>query len=277
MTAPVTIMVAPNGARRGKADHPELPVSIAETARTVAACAEAGASAAHVHVRDSQGRHILDADAYREAVAAIGRETSPDFVCQITTEAVGRYTPEQQIAVVRQVRPRAVSVGLRELAPSEAEVPAAADFYAWTRRERIAVQHIVYDTDDLSRLLDLARRGVVDAAHLSVLYVLGRYTPGQESDANLLRPFLDCADAGRNETRLTWMVCAFGRGETASVTAAMCLGGHARVGFENSLWAADGTTMPDNSAVVARTRLLAEQLGRAPTSGAATLQVLGQP
>ena len=38
-----------------------------------------------------------------------------------------------------------------------------------------------------------------------------------------------------------WMVCAFGRGETAALAAALAAGGKARVGFENSLWHTDGS------------------------------------
>ena len=37
------IMVAPNGARRTKADHPRLPISAEEIATTAAACFAAGA------------------------------------------------------------------------------------------------------------------------------------------------------------------------------------------------------------------------------------------
>ncbi len=44
MTAPVLIAVAPNGARRGKADHARLPITPAELAETALAAAEAGPS-----------------------------------------------------------------------------------------------------------------------------------------------------------------------------------------------------------------------------------------
>jgi uncharacterized protein (DUF849 family) len=49
---PASIMVAPNGARRTKQDHPALPMNAAETARCAAACHAAGAAMIHVHVRD---------------------------------------------------------------------------------------------------------------------------------------------------------------------------------------------------------------------------------
>ncbi|PTW60003.1 uncharacterized protein (DUF849 family) [Breoghania corrubedonensis] len=275
MSEPLTLMVAPNGARRTKSDHPAIPVTIDETARVVAACAEAGASAAHLHVRDAAGRHLLDADAYIALIDAVSREAPADFICQVTTEAVGRYAPAEQMAVVRAVRPAAVSVAVKELAPGEPDEAQAADFYAWCRRESVAVQHIVYDAGELDRLLDLSRRGIIPGDRLSVLFVLGRYSSGQQSDAHMLRPFLQGLDGAADCPAIDWMLCAFGSGETACAAAAMAFGGHARVGFENSLWGPDGEIVRDNVATIARARRLATDLGRSPTRGAQTLAVLG--
>ena len=55
------IAVAPNGGRRGKKDHPALPIGPEELASTAAACLEAGAAMIHAHVRDRDGGHLLDA------------------------------------------------------------------------------------------------------------------------------------------------------------------------------------------------------------------------
>ncbi len=71
---PVPIAVAPNGGRRTKADHPALPMTPEELARTAAECLDAGAAMIHVHVRDRDGKHLLDAEAYRQAIGAIRAE-----------------------------------------------------------------------------------------------------------------------------------------------------------------------------------------------------------
>jgi uncharacterized protein (DUF849 family) len=42
MTAGALIAVAPNGARRGKADHPGLPIAPAELAQEAESCRLAG-------------------------------------------------------------------------------------------------------------------------------------------------------------------------------------------------------------------------------------------
>ena len=178
---PVGVMVAPNGARRTKRDHPALPMTTSEIARCAAACREAGAAAVHVHVRDAEGRHVLDADLYREATAAIRREVGRGLVVQATTEAVGRYTAAEQMALVRDLRPEAVSMAVRELIPDAGAEREAASFLAWMSREPITPQFILYSAEDLARFDDLRRRGVVPDAFTDVLYVLGRYAEGQQS------------------------------------------------------------------------------------------------
>ena len=95
MTA-LVIMVAPNGARRIKADHPRLPITPAEIADEAVPCAEAGASVLHVHVRSDDGRHTLDAELYRAAIDAVRQRLGERMVIQVTTEAVGRYGPAEQ-------------------------------------------------------------------------------------------------------------------------------------------------------------------------------------
>jgi uncharacterized protein (DUF849 family) len=59
------------------------------------------------------------------------------------------------------------------------------------------------------------------------------------------------------------MTCAFGREETACLLVAAALGGDIRVGFENSLWHADGRLASDNAERVAEIVALIDRLGRA--------------
>ncbi len=256
--APLTIAVAPNGARRTQADHPRLPLTPAEIARDARECLEAGACMLHLHVRDGEGRHTLDADAYRAAIAAVRAEVGEGLVVQVTTEAVGCYEPEAQMAVVRDLRPEAVSLAVRELIPDSGHERAAADFLEWCRRERIAPQYILYDVEDLAWFRDLKARGVVPGGATFRLYVLGRYAAGQRSDPADLLPFL-CADGGREDP---WALCAFGPREAACATAAAALGGHVRVGFENNLHRPDGGVADSNAALVRAAAEGAAALGR---------------
>jgi len=251
------IMAAPNGARRTKADHPQLPVTIAETVAAANACFEAGAGALHAHVRDVNQAHVLDAGLYRELLAEMKRQV-PEMLVQITTEAVGRYSPEEQRQLVTDVMPEAVSVALREMLPGAPDA-AGLGFYKEVQTNGIAVQHILYDEADLIRFLDLRSKALLPEGPAQVLFVLGRYSVNQESTPEDLKPFLGLLD--RPDAKdLDWAVCAFGHRETDCLEAAVKAGGKARIGFENSLWNADGSVAKDNAE---RVRELAERLASA--------------
>ncbi len=254
---PLILAVAPNGARKTPADHPALPIAPDDIARTAAACREAGACMIHLHVRDRDGRHSLDVDAYRAAIDAIRHTAGKDLVVQVTTEAVGIYHREEQMAMVRALKPEAVSLAVREIVPdAEAELDAAG-FLAWLHSEAILPQYILYSDDDLRRFDDLIARGVVPGERQVVLFVLGRYTKDQISEPTDVLPFL-----AANTRDHIWALCAFGRRETACAIAAATLGGHARVGFENNLHLPDGSLAPDNAALVAAVARGAAALGR---------------
>jgi uncharacterized protein (DUF849 family) len=254
---PAVIAVAPNGARRTKADHPALPLTPGEIARDAAACAKAGATMLHLHVRDEAGGHSLDPGRYRETIAAVRAEVGPGLLIQITTESVGRYSPKEQIAVVRELHPEAASVALREMMPDASFEARAGAFYREAAEQGIAVQHILYEPREAAILVDLARRGVIPHEGLHPLFVLGRYAPGQQSEPAALLAFLDAWP----EQEL-WSVCAFGQAETASLALALALGGQVRVGFENSIVRPDGSLAADNAEAVARVAGIARLIGR---------------
>ena len=164
----VMIAVAPNGARKTQQDHPQLPISPKELAHTAAACLDAGACMLHLHVRDENLGHSLDAQRYREAILAIRQQVGEELIIQITTEAVGIYSPEQQIQTVVDVRPEAVSLAIREISPSGADEKVSAEFFTFLQREHIAPQYILYDKKDILHFRELLKRGVIP---LSLIHI----------------------------------------------------------------------------------------------------------
>src|SRR3546814_16147468 len=91
---------------------------------------------------------------------------------------------------------------------------------------------------------------------------MGRYTPGQRSVPNDLLPYLAAIEAWPEAATLPWAICAFGAKDTACVTAAATLGGHARVGFENNLYLPSGVQARDNAELVAAGAAAAADIGR---------------
>jgi uncharacterized protein (DUF849 family) len=258
LDTPCMVMVAPNGGRHGRDWHARVPLTAAELAADAVACAEAGASALHFHVRDAAGRHSLDAGLYREWLGTVRAAVGERLVLQVTTEALGVYRPEQQIECVRAVRPAAVSLALRELAPAGADPGPFGELLGWLVEQRISPQFILYDPGEVTRLHALRRDGTIPQAAPFVLFVLGRYlAPGQSVAPAALLDFL-----ARHDASCPWAVCAFGRAETACLAAAAALGGHVRVGLENNRLRADGAAAAGNAERVAAIVDILRSIGR---------------
>ena len=254
------IAVAPNGGRKTHVDHPAVPLDAKALAQVASASLEAGAAMIHVHVRRADGGHLLDAGAYGDAIAAIRQAVGDKLLIQITSEALGHYRPEEQIAVVKATRPPGVSLALRELVPDEDHLPAFLDLLAFMAREHILPQIILYAPEDARALAALRDRGQLPFADIPVLYVLGRYSTSQIAEPSELLPFVS-----EGMPRFAhWSLCAFGPQECACVTAAALLGGHIRVGFENNLMRASGVMAKGNEDLVADSSNALKACGFAP-------------
>jgi len=266
--SPVVICVAPNGARRSRKDHERIPLTPEELAREAVSCVEAGASVMHLHVRASDGGHSLDPAIYRSALAAIRAAVGQQLILQVTTESAGRYAPPEQMAVIRELKPEAASVALRELIPDEAGERAAADFFQFVVGENIGLQFILYTPTEVARLMELRERGVIPPARHHALFVLGNYRDRVPSAPRSLLPFL-----WEWPTEWPWTVCAFGRSEAQCLAAAVSFGGHVRVGFENNLCNPDGTLAASNAALIENISQIIDRTGRkrADVSQARTL------
>jgi 3-keto-5-aminohexanoate cleavage enzyme len=206
-------------------------VTVEAIAATAERCRAVGAAALHLHVRDQAGAHGIAPELYRPALAAIERATGGRLAGQVTTEAVGRYGVAEQMAAVRALQPAAVSLALRELMPDDADLAAARAFVAWLVEARISPQYLLDTAEEVRRFAVLRAASVISQRRPLVIFVLGRCLgPGEVSDPRDLLAFLAEHDAG-----CPWMVCAFGRTEPACLALAASLGGHVRVGLENSL------------------------------------------
>jgi 3-keto-5-aminohexanoate cleavage enzyme len=242
----IMVMSAPNGARRSQSDHPALPVSSEELAENAVALRNAGVSVLHLHVRDDRGGHSLDVDRYRHAIDAIRARVGDDLILQVTTEAVGLYSTSEQMAIVRKLKPEAVSLALREICPDPRDEKAAVEFFEWMHDEQIWPQYIVYSVGELERFDAMRHRGVFGSDMPFVMLVLGNYADGRAGEVSDLDAMLDRVDG----TAFPWSVCCFGPNENAVMLAAEARGGHVRIGFENNIVMADGGIARDNAALV---------------------------
>lgn len=245
MTKPF-VMVAPTGARRGKADHPALPMTPSEILLAASNCFTAGADAIHLHIRDENGAHTLDSGLYRETLAELSRAV-PRMRVQITTESAGVYSVAEQLDCLRRVQPSWASVSIREVAR---EKDMATRFYNTCEDNGTEVQHILYDESDARLLAQWMQEGILTGAQ-GVLFVLGRHRETNESTHDIVISSLSLLPPVSK-----WMLCAFGEQEHQRLCEAAALGGDLRVGFENSLVDAGGRRY-DNNAESVRTLIRA--------------------
>lgn len=248
------IMVAPNGARKTKKDHCEIPIRPDELAQTAKRCFELGATGIHLHVRDDNQQHSLDAGRYREAIAAVS-QSAPDMAIQITTESAGIYDIHTQYQLIDTLRPKWISLAIREM---HQDISIAKRIYDLANEANIQIQHILFSPECMAHMLAWIEQGIIKDPHPDVLFVLGRYTQNQQSEPTDILPFLQSIQ----NLDWTWTVCAFGRKEIPCLISALKQGGRARIGFENNLVTEDGTLLKDNADSVVRltTAMKAEQL-----------------
>ena len=246
MNALPELMVAPNGGRLQKSDHPAIPITLEEILVCAENCYHAGADGLHLHLRDERGAHLLDAGAYSEALQECNARL-PELPVQITTEAVGRYDVSTQIQVALTSGAKMVSVATREITRDGDH--AAERFFVECSDAGIAVQHILYELEDADMLARLLPDTLLRTSHLQLLFVLGQYGTETPTPPNALDQFVEWLD--RMSLRPDWAVCAFGRRETSLLLSAAGTGGKCRVGFENSRFSADGSIARDNAQRVA--------------------------
>lgn len=246
MPNPVMISVAPNGARKTKADHPRLPITPDELAATARQCQAAGAVMIHLHVRDKNEAHSLDPELYLPAIAKVRAAVGDEMVIQITTESVNQYSIADQIACVKKVRPEAVSLALRELIPNPGDDLEAARFFEWLQAQSIAPQFILYSIAEINHFNELCRRGAIQSDRPNILLVLGKHADEQQSDSVDLLPLLTEVNPDH-----VWSLCAFGQTEATCMSEAINHGGHCRIGFENNLVDAEGALASSNESQVA--------------------------
>ena len=183
------LMVAPNGARKTKKDHPNLPITISEIVEEACICFSHGANAIHAHVRDKNGSHSLDTGLYNELIKEL-KVKVPDLAVQITTEAVGKYSPNEQFEVVKKLSPESASVAFTEMLPDIKDYKLAKKFYEFSIDNNIQVQHILYSFEDLRHFIQAIKLKIIPSLNLQVLYVLGRYDKDFQSRTEDLNPFI---------------------------------------------------------------------------------------
>jgi 3-keto-5-aminohexanoate cleavage enzyme len=251
---PIMIAVAPLGARSLKKDNPAIPLSPKEIASDVIRCAKAGASIAHIHARDETGEPTQSLEVFREICERI-REHS-DIVLQLSLGTKGFTVDESLEPIV--LRPEMASLpltafeGTDKAAQSEIFRMARAVRDAGVRPEMAVLNQAMMDG-----ALALVADGAVSSPACFGLFFKEQLPSMQAAAEKLLGlvPMLpaDCL----------WFVAKGYRYTLGIQALAIEMGGHVRVGLEDSLLDFDQSGLAkSNEYFVERSADLIRSLGQ---------------
>jgi len=259
---PVIITAALTGSRITKEQCPAIPITPAEIAAEGIAAWRAGAAVVHIHVRDAGGQGAQDMDAFREVVQALRAET--DVVLCLTTSGIpGRNLPTAERIAPLALRPEMASFDAGTIqmeAGLFVNEPAFLDALAAEALARgVKLELECFTLEMVETALRYHAEGKIPAP-LHFQFVTGT-RHGMPSTAAALVDAVALLPEGS-----TWSVIGVGRNQTPMAMLALAMGGHVRVGLEDTIHYRQGELATGNAQLVERAVRLAGELGR-PVAG----------
>ncbi|ARE41159.1 hypothetical protein RGUI_3018 [Rhodovulum sp. P5] len=296
----ILITCAVTGSIHTPSMSPYLPYKPQDIAAQAIDAATAGAAILHLHARDPDtGRPSADAAHFMEFLPTIG--AGCDAVVNLSTGGSAVMTLDQRLAGAMRAEPEMCSLNMGSM--NFALYPMAARQADWrfdweepfltgtddlvfknTPRD---IAHVLremgekrgarfefecYDTGHLTMLRHFADRGLVKPP-IFIQFVFG-VLGGMAAEAENLIHMKRLADRYFGDDYL-FSVLAAGRAQMPMATMAAGMGGHVRVGLEDSLFIARGKLARSNAEQVEKIRALVEGLGREVASPDEARAMLG--
>ncbi len=246
------ITAALTGAEVTREDNPNLPITPAEIAAAAYDCYRAGASMVHLHARNDDGTSTQSAGVYKEAIGLI--EAECDLIIQVSTGgAVGMSAEERLQPICLKPEMATLSTGSVNFGDDVfMNPPAYLEEFAKTMQEHGVKPEIeAFDVGMINNALQLVKKGLL-AEPLHFDFVMG--VPG--GIPGTVKNLLHMAESIPPGS--TWTVAGMGRTELPLGTAAVIMGGHVRVGFEDNIYFTKGVLAESNAQLVERIARVAE-------------------
>lgn len=255
---PLILKLAPTGMIPTKEDTPFVPLTPKQIAKDAYKSYRLGVSVVHVHARDSQGRPTYKREIFEDIFARI-REKCPDIIICATTS--GRVHPQvEHRAEVLDTRPEMASLTVGSLNfpkyssvnPMET-IKLLADSM---REKRILPELEIFEPGFINTSIYLARKGYLKSPlHYNMLLGSLGSIPGDLRDLVYLVESLPRGS--------TWSATGIGRFQTQINVAAILMGGHVRVGIEDSIYYNyRKKELATNENLVKRIIRIADEMGR---------------
>jgi uncharacterized protein (DUF849 family) len=263
-----------------------LPLTPKQIADQAIEAARAGAAVLHLHARNpADGSPTPDPDVFDQFVPRIAAET--DAIINITTGGSTRMTLDERLAYPLKARPELCSLNMGSMNFSFHRAGRGIkDWkYPWEKAyvegseslifrntfsdvasvlSRLGVDHGVrfefecYDVGHLHNLAHFVEEGLVKGPIFlqCVLGILG----GLNADPENLYLMRSTADRLFGRENYEFSVLGAGRHQIPLVTMGAIMGGHVRVGLEDSLFLGRGLLATSCSAQVLKIRRILEEL-----------------
>tara|TARA_R110002096_G_scaffold319292_3_gene513525 strand:+ start:417 stop:1343 length:927 start_codon:yes stop_codon:yes gene_type:complete len=295
----IIITCAITGSIHTPSMSPYLPVTAEEITENSIGAAEAGAAILHLHARDPEnGRPSADPAHFMAFLPQIRQRC--DAVLNISTGGSATMTLDQRLAAPKLASPEMCSLNMGSM--NFALYPAAARITDWKHdwekpfldgsddlvfkntprdmahilaemgdRRGARFEFECYDVSHLYMLRHFVDRGLVQGP-LFIQFVFG-VLGGIGPDPENLTHMKHIADKLFGDT-YAFSVLAAGRHQMPLITMSAILGGHVRVGLEDSLMISRGTLARDNAEQVCKIRRIVEDLGRTVASPSEAREML---
>ena len=292
------ITAALTGAIHTPSMSPYLPVTPEQLIEEAVRVHEAGAAVAHLHVRDPEtGLPNADQAIYRKIAEEVKRRC--DIVLCFTTGGKLGESVENRVRVASNLRPELTSLNAGSLNFALFHITGNVREwkYDWekpylegtedfifpntfkTMRQYLEIIYAngakpefeIYDVGMINNLAFLIRKGIArQPVYLQfVMGILGGIPATLENLVFLVNT------ARTQIGDFEFSVCAAGRQQIPMCTGSLILGGHARVGLEDSLYIEKGVLAKSSADQVRKIVKIASELGIQPASPQEARQILG--
>lgn len=286
---PTIISCAVTGNHTTRDHHPRLPCTTAEIAEACLDAAAAGASIAHIHVRDPEsGKPSMELALYRDVVDRI-REKNIELVVNLTTGPGARFIPSQEdpsvaapgsslthphvrVEHIIALKPDICSLDLNTMFSNGSAVintpQAVTEMAAAIVAAGVKPELEVFDSGDIHLATDLLKRGALPSSPFFQI-VMGVKYSASATPATLAYMKSILPEGS--------IFSAFGTGaaEFPMVAQSFLLGGHVRVGLEDNVYISRGRLARDNAELVEKAARILDDLGGSVATPSQAREILG--
>lgn len=266
------INCAITGSRITREQTPYIPITPEEIIESAVEAHRAGAAIVHIHVRDQKTRlGTQDADLFRQVAGEI-KSRCDVLLCLTTSGIPGRNLSEAERLVPLALKPELASVDCGSMNFGKLTYICTEDFIERDVRlmleNNIKPELEIFDFGMIQVCKRLIEQNLIRKPYYCGL-ILG--TPsGAQADPQTMLTMVNLLPAD-----CVWFATGIGRQSLAMTTLATILGGHVRVGLEDTIYYSAGVLAKTNAELVARCVRIGREFGRDIATPDKARQILG--